>query len=413
LADTAFTNILIAIAVFTTIVLALALIVLAVQALIRQQGGARLIINQDQIVHGELGDRLMDALERAGISLPGSCGGVGTCGLCKVQVSGPCSPVAASPLERTTLSDEEISSGFRLACQTTLRGNVELTLSPGLLHAKSWLADVLETRLLSTLIKEITLGLTPEERTEFPAGGYVLIAAPPFSLDFSDLDIEPDYRSKWERLGLSGLSVSNATEQWRAYSVANRPEMTDRLRLNVRLALPPPANPDAPPGVVSSYLFSLKPNDKVAFSGPYGDFFIRETHSEILLIGGGVGMAPLYAHVYDQLEQLKIKRTISFWYGARSLEDIYYRDEMEALAEKHDNFSWHFALSDMPEDEDRHGEQGFVHEVVYQKYLKAHPAPQSCEYYLCGPPLMIEAVCAMLSRLGVPRKMIFYDEFGG
>ncbi len=405
-------EILLASVIFTVLIMTLALIVLAARAVLRERGTARLTVNGERVIMADLGDKLLGALDDGGVHLPTSCGGVGTCGLCRVQVSGPGPGDAVWPIERASLSDSEIAKGFRLACQTVVRCDLDLTVSPELLVAKSWQCTVKETRTLAPLIKEIILDLPEGEYVDFPAGCYVLLKAPAFKLSFSDIDIGFEYEADWQRMGLRQLSVRNGSQERRAFSLVNRPGETDRLILNIRLALPPAANPDAPPGVVSSYLFGLKAGDKVQASGPYGNFVVQDTSCEMIFIGGGVGMAPLYTHVYDQLERVKTTRTISYWYGARGLADLYYSNEMEKLAEAHSNFSWHVVLSDLAPDEAWTGERGFVHEVVYDRYLCSHPSPQDCEYYLCGPPLMIEAVHTILNKLDVPSEKIFFDDFG-
>jgi len=405
-------EILLACAIFTGLIMVLALIVLVARAVLWEKGTARLTVNGERVIMAELGEKLLAALDNGGVHLPTSCGGVGTCGLCRVQVSSTGTGDAVWPTERASLSEIEIAKGFRLACQTVVRGDLDLTVSPELLVAKSWQCTVKETRSLAPLIKEIVLDLPEGEHVEFPAGCYVLLKVPAFTLSFSDIDIGSEYEVDWQRMGLRQLSVRNGSEERRAYSLVNRPGNTDRLVLNIRLALPPSANPDAPPGVVSSYLFGLCVRDTVQVSGPYGNFFVQNTDCEMIFIGGGVGMAPLYAHVYDQLERVKTTRTISFWYGARGLADLYYTDEMQKLANGHANFSWHVVLSDPPSGEAWAGERGFVHEAVYDRYLCSHPSPQDCEYYLCGPPLMIEAVHTVLEKLGVSRAKIFFDDFG-
>jgi Na+-transporting NADH:ubiquinone oxidoreductase subunit F len=291
-------------------------------------------------------------------------------------------------------------------------GNLDITVPPELLVAKNWQCTVLESRTLSPLIKEIVLALPQSESQEFPAGCYVIVVAPPFELAYAEIEIGSEYEADWARMGLRSLRVGSDSEQSRAYSLVNRPGETQQLVLNIRLALPPAATPQAPPGVVSSYLFGLKPGDAVQASGHYGNFFIQKTDREIILIGGGVGLAPLYAHVYDQLERLDSNRTISFWYGARSLRDLYYADEMEALAQKYANFSWHVAVSDPEAGGMWSGACGFIHEVIFDEYLGSHPDPMNCEYYLCGPPLMIAAVRDMLKRLEVPPENILFDDFG-
>lgn len=405
-------EILLASAIFTGLIMVLAVIVLVARAVLREKGVARLTVNGERVIMAERGEKLLHALDAGGVHLPTSCGGVGTCGLCRVQISGPGPDDTVWPIERDQLGEGEIVKGFRLACQTVVRGDLDLTISPELLGAKSWQCSVSEARTLAPLIKEITLDLPEGECLAFPAGCYVLLTAPPFKLSYSDIKIAPEYEADWHHMGLRQLAVRNDTEQTRAYSLVNRPGDADKLVLNIRLALPPTASPDAPPGVVSSYLFGLKVGDKVQAAGPYGTFFVQDTHCEMIFIGGGVGMAPLYAHVYDQLERMKTRRTISYWYGARGLADLYYADEMEKLAQDHDNFSWHVVLSDPASDRTWAGERGFVHEIVYDKYLSTHPDPQNCEYYLCGPPLMIEAVRSVLDKLSVPPEKIYFDDFG-
>ncbi len=405
-------EILLGIAVFTGLVMVLSLVVLGARAVLWGSARAQINVNAERVIESALGEKLLGALEHGGVHLPTSCGGVGTCGLCRVRITGTTTGATALPVERAHLSAGEIAEGFRLACQVVVRRDLEITVSPELLVAKSWLCKVKETRMLSPLIKEITLSLPEGESQNFPAGGYVLVKAPAFNLSYSNMIIPPEYEAAWQRMGLRGMNVKSRTIQSRAYSLANHPGDTKKILLNVRLALPPSANPDAMAGVVSSYLFGLKVGDEVHASGPYGNFFIQDTDREIIFIGGGVGMAPFYAHVHDQLERLNTKRTISYWYGARALTDVYYTEDMERLAAKHKNFSWHVALSESKPEDAWTGEVGFIHDVVYREHLSKHPAPETCEYYLCGPPLMIKAVRAMLDKLSVPQDNIFYDDFG-
>lgn len=403
------TEILVGSTVFTALIMALAFIVLGARAVLMPRGTAHITVNGERVVDARLGEKLLGALEQGGIRLPTSCGGAGSCGLCRVTVSGAGD---ALPVERATLGEHNIARGLRLACQVVLRNDLAVTVAPDLLAAESWTCTVSRTRTVAPLIKEIVLALPAGREKSFRAGSYVEITAPAFTLPFTKIAIDPAHEAAWTRLGLRRLTARCTSPVARAYSLANHPGETGFLLLNIRLALPPPGRPDVPPGVVSSWLFGLNAGDPVSASGPYGDFYVQDTDREILLIGGGVGMAPLRAHVFDQLEHRRTSRRISFWYGARGLIDLYYADDMERLAREHDNFSWHVALSDPAPGDSWEGERGFVHDVVYRNYLKAHPDPAACEYYLCGPPLMIEAVQAMLDRLGVPRDNIRYDDFG-
>lgn len=404
------TEILLGTMVFTGLVMALALVVLGARAFIWGRGRARLTVNGEREIESGLGVKLLGALHQGDVHLPTSCSGVGTCGLCRVQVAG--ADDAALPVERTHINAHDLQHGYRLACQVVVRGDLQITVPPGLLGAKPWACTVQQTRTLSPLIKEIVLALPAGEERSFSSGCYVLVSAPAFDLAFTAIDVAPEFAPTWQHLGLRALHAQSAAPQTRAYSLVNRPDQQDVLVLNIRLALPPATNPDAKPGCVSSYLFGLKTGDTITASGPYGNFFVRDTDREMIFIGGGVGMAPLYAHVHDQLARLHTKRPIQYWYGARSGVDLYYADEMEALAEQHDNFTWNPVLSEPDPDGDWQGATGFVHEAVYRHYLSSHSAPQDCEYYLCGPPLMIRAVRAMLDKLGVAKDNIYSDDFG-
>ncbi len=404
------TEILLGSSVFTGLIMALAFIVLGARAILMPRGLARITVNGERVLDADLGEKLLGVLEHGGVRLPTSCGGAGTCGLCRVTVSGAGDVL---PTERATLGEEDIAHGVRLACQVVVRTDLAVTVAPELLAAETWSCVVSGTRTVAPLIKEIVLAMPEGQGRSFRAGSYVQITAPAFSLSFADIAVDPAHEAAWTRLGLRTLAARSRSPVARAYSLANHPGETDALLLNIRLALPPASKPDAPPGIVSSYLFGLSEGDSVTVSGPFGDFFVMDTDREILLIGGGVGMAPLRAHAFDQLEFRKTARKISFWYGARARIDLYYADDMERLAREHDNFSWHVALSDPAPDDAWQGETGFIHDVVYRNHLKSHPDPTACEYYLCGPPLMIEAVQAMLHRLQVPRDNIRFDDFGG
>ncbi|NQV98760.1 MAG: NADH:ubiquinone reductase (Na(+)-transporting) subunit F [Rhodospirillales bacterium] len=402
-------QVLISTAVFTGLIMVLAMIVLAARGLIWGRGQAQFIVNDEPAFASALGVKLTDALAGEGINLPMSCGGAGTCGLCRVRVIGSIDD--ALPTERALLGPREIKDGYRLACQVVVRGDMEISVPPELLGTETWTCTVTQTRTLSPLIKEIVLAFPSGEERDMPAGSFVLINTPPFELAFSDIEVAAEHENSWQRMGLRQLSAASSKPLSRAYSLVLRPDQP-QMRLNIRLALPPATQPDAPPGSVSSYLFGLKTGDEVEVLGPYGHFFVQDSDAEMIFIGGGVGMAPLYTHIYDQLEKKATERRVSYWYGARTPADLYYADEMQALDEKHQNFSWQPVLSEPTPGDGWSGETGFVHDAVFKHHLQGHPDPAGCEYYLCGPPVMILAVRAMLDNLGVPRENIFSDDFG-
>jgi Na+-transporting NADH:ubiquinone oxidoreductase subunit F len=404
------TEILLGSSVFTGLIMVLAFVVLGARAVLLPRGLARITVNGERVLDADLGEKLLGALEHGGVHLPTSCSGAGTCGLCRVTVTDAGNVL---PIERATLNETDIANGVRLACQVVVRDDLAITVAADLLVAEIWSCTVSRTRSVAPLIKEIVLALPEGQVGSFRAGSYVQVTAPSFTLPFAEIVVSPAHEGTWTRLGLRKFTARCKAPVTRAYSLANHLGETDALLLNIRLALPPASKPDAPPGVVSSYLFGLKVGGAVTVSGPFGDFFIMDTDREIVLIGGGVGMAPLRAHVFEQLEYRNTSRRIRFWYGARARIDLYYADDMERLAREHANFSWHVALSDPAPGDAWDGEMGFIHDIVYRNYLKAHPDPAACEYYLCGPPLMIEAVRALLDRLGVPRENILYDDFGG
>lgn len=395
---------------FVAIVLILSSIVVAARAfllptnqiVVRVNGGTRTLA-------GKAGTKLLDILGDGGVPVPNACGGKGTCGQCRVTVIDGAG--SALPTEDAKLTRRELRDGVRLACQVTARNDLDVGVAEDILGAESWTCRVASSRTLSPLIREIVLDLPEAARFDFRAGAFVQVTAPAYALRFADYDIAPEHREAWEKFGLRGMTSQSGAPVSRAYSVANRPRDKGRIVLLIRLALPPPTVPGAPPGIVSSWLFGLKAGDAVEVAGPYGDFFASETGREMIFIGGGVGMAPLRAILSDQLERGS-DRKLSFWYGARSGIDLFYREEFDALAAAHENFSWVPALSEPAAGDAWTGAVGFIHDVVLKQYLAAHPAPEDCEYYLCGPPLMIKAVLAMLDEVGVDADSIFFDDFG-
>jgi len=403
------TDILFGIAAFIAIVLFLVGIVVAAKSVLLPNQQVSIAIERGRTLTDKAGRKLMTALTDAGIDLPGTCGGAGTCGLCRVTVrSGAGEPI---PAERAKLSRADLHAGLRLACQITLRGDVSIELPASLLKAVSCTATVRSNRTITPLIKELVMELPADCGLEPEPGAFVEVTAPPFRLPFSDITVAPEYHTQWDQLGLSRLSAASTNAVTRAYSVANRPADTGIIVLNVRLALPPPGL-DVPPGIVSSWLFGLAPVYKVAIRGPFGNFRVQPTLREMIFIGGGVGMAPLRAMVNDQLDNVGTDRTISYWYGARTKIELIYDDEFTDLAHRHKNFTWTVALSDPRPEDDWQGPTGFIHDVVYDHYLGSHPAPEECEYYLCGPPLMLAAVRMMLDDIGVESESIYFDDFG-
>jgi Na+-transporting NADH:ubiquinone oxidoreductase subunit F len=361
-------------------------------------------------VKAQIGQRLLAVCQQAGIHIPSACAGAGTCGLCKARVvSGG---GEAGPQELAHLSQREARKGGRLACQVAVLGPMSIEVDDAYFDVKTWDCKVEQVRNVSTLIREIVLRLPDGEPMEFRAGGFVELTSPAYQVAFSEFEIEPEFRDVWDRMNLWKLTAGTDAEVTRAYSMANHPAESGIIILNIRLALPPPGHPGAPPGVVSSWLFSLKPGDPVALRGPYGNFAVEPSERELVYIGGGAGMAPLRAQILDLLETQRSKRKISYWYGARSLRELYYEDVFDKLQRDHDNFEWHPALSEAEKSDAWEGFTGFIHQVAYDNYLAQHPAPESCEYYLCGPPLMVQSVLAMLDELGVSMENIHYDDFG-
>ena len=397
--------------IFTGTLIAIAVVILWVIARMVPRGDVHVLVNQERDIATPTGQKLLGALADAGIFVPSACGGGGTCGQCRVRVlrgGGELLPTEASLVTR-----REAREGERLACQVTVFGDLEVQVPDDVFGVKKWECTVRSNHNVATFIKELVLELPPGEIMEFKAGGYVQLECPPHELKYADFDIDAKYRGDWERFGLFKLESHVHEATTRAYSMASYPEEQDVIILNVRIATPPPdRHGDVPPGKMSSYIFSLKPGDTIVASGPYGEFLARETDNEMVFVGGGAGMAPMRSHIYDQLKRLHSKRRISFWYGARSLREAFYIEEFDELARRHENFSWHLALSDpLPEDEWT-GPVGFIHEVLYEQYLRDHPAPEDCEYYLCGPPLMIAAVTRLLEDLGVEQENVLFDDFG-
>ncbi|NOX65493.1 MAG: NADH:ubiquinone reductase (Na(+)-transporting) subunit F [Chlorobi bacterium] len=398
---------------FIIIVIALVLLILFAKSKLVASGSAKIIINDDEekSVTVSVGGKLLNALAEQKIFLPSACGGGGTCGECKCVVLEGGGDVL--PTETSKLSRGQIKEHYRLSCQVPVKGDMKIQVPPEVFDIKKWDCTVRSNRNVATFIKELILNLPEGESVDFRAGGYIQIEAPPHTVKYSDFIIEDEYKGDWDKFNLWRY-VSKVDEHiQRAYSMANYPSEKGIIMLNVRIASPPPRMPDVPPGQMSSYIFNLKPGDKVTISGPYGEFFAKDTDAEMVFIGGGAGMAPMRSHIFDQFKRLHTKRKVSFWYGARSLRESFYNDEFDKLAEENENFTWHLALSEPLPEDNWTGYTGFIHEVLYEHYLKDHPAPEDCEYYMCGPPMMNAAVIKMLENLGVEHENIMLDDFGG
>lgn len=396
---------------FTSIVLVLSLLVLLARRLLVPSGEFEITVNERMTVTAAAGRSTLDALADAGVRLPSACGGAGTCGLCKLRVVAGGGEAGRQELAHMTRAQAHL--GTRLACQVRVLAPMAVEVAEAYFGIHTWTCTVERTRNISTFIREIILALPEGETMDSRAGGFVEIACPPFHASFGEFQIEEAYRDVWDRSNLWRLEAGTRRSETRAYSMANYPTEKSGIILNVRIALPPPGIDDAPPGIVSSWLFSRRVGDPIEVTGPFGHFFVEDTDKEAVFIGGGAGMAPLRAQILDLLEARRSRRKISLWYGARSRREVFYDDLFERLDGENDNFSWHVALSTPEPGDAWTGHVGFIHQVVYESYLAEHPAPEDCEYYLCGPPLMVKAVLAMLDDLGVESGSIHYDDFGG
>lgn len=399
---------------FTGIVLSLVVIILFARSRLVATGDVVITINDnpDNAITVPAGGKLLNTLSTKNIYLPSACGGGGTCAQCKCIVLEGGGDIL--PTEKVHIKKKEEVAGARLSCQLTVKRDLKIEVPPEIFSIKKWECEVVSNPNMATFIKELTLKLPPGESVDFRAGGYIQIECPPHDLKYSDFNIEKEYHPDWDKYNIWRFESHVKQTVFRAYSMANYPLEKGIIKLNVRIATPPPGAPDTvPPGIMSSYIFNLKAGDKVTIAGPFGEFFAKDTDAEMIFVGGGAGMAPMRSHIFDQLKRLKSKRKMSFWYGARSYREMFYVEEFDALAEKNDNFSWHVALSEpLPEDNWK-GLTGFIHQVLYEQYLKNHPAPEDCEYYLCGPPLMTSAVINLLDSLGVESENILLDDFGG
>jgi len=406
-------EIILGISMFTAIVLALVLVILFAKSKLVSSGDVTISINGDpeKSVVTAAGGKLLGALADQGIFIPSACGGGGTCGQCRVDVHSGGGDIL--PTETGHITKREAKTGCRLACQVAVKQDMVIEVEDEIFGVQQWECEVISNDNQATFIKELKLRIPNGESVPFKAGGYIQIEAPAHHVKYSDFDIDDQYKGDWNHFGFFDVESKVDEPTLRAYSMANYPEEAGIIMLNVRIATPPPGRLHLPAGKMSSYIFSLKAGDKVTISGPFGEFFAKETDAEMVFIGGGAGMAPMRSHLFDQLKRLKSKRKISFWYGARSKREMFYEDDYNGLAAENDNFQWHVALSDPQKEDNWEGMTGFIHNVLHENYLKDHEAPEDCEYYMCGPPMMNAAVIHMLKDLGVEDENIMLDDFGG
>ena len=405
------------IVVFLIVTLILVGMLLFAKAKLTAKGEVKININNgDRVLATEPGGTLLSALGNQKIFLPSACGGKGSCGMCKCQVQSGAGSIL--PTETGFFSYKQQHEDWRLACQVKVKEDIGMTIPDSVLGIKKWECEVISNNNISTYLKEFIVKLPEGENLNFRSGGYIQIDVPKIDVDFKDIEVNETYRGDWERMKMFDLKMHNPEPTYRAYSMANHPAEGNIVMLNIRIATPPfdraaGAFANVNPGICSSYIFSRKPGDKVTISGPYGEFFLRETNNEMMFIGGGAGMAPMRSHIFNLFKTMHTKRKVSFWYGARSLKEAPYRDEFDQIAAENPNFKWTLVL-DSPQPEDNWtGPVGFIHQVIFENYLKNHENPEDIEYYLCGPPMMIQAVTKMLYDLGVPDENVMYDNFGG
>lgn len=410
------TTVLLSIAVFMGIILLLVGVLLYARMKLTPQGQVKITINDEKTLEVSPGSSLLSTLSTQGIFLPSACGGGGTCAMCKCQVFDGAGDIL--PTEKGYFTRKEQQNHWRLGCQVKVRSDLKIGIAKEIFGIKKWECEVISNRNVATFIKEFVVKLPEGEILDFQSGGYIQIDVPKCEVDFKDIEVEELFRGDWEKLGLFNLKMKNPEPIFRAYSMANHPAEGNIVMLNIRIATPPwdrtkNTFKNVNPGICSSYIFSRKPGDKVVVSGPYGEFHIKNTGKEMLYIGGGAGMAPLRSQIFHLFNTEKTNRKVSYWYGARSLREVFYDDEFHAIEKNFPNFKFNLALSEpMPEDNWK-GYTGFIHQVVLDNYLSKHPEPEEIEYYLCGPPMMNDAVFKMLDNLGIPKENIAFDDFGG
>ncbi len=405
-------EIVLGVGLFTGIVIFLVFIILGAKSKLVASGNVNVTINDEKTIQMPVGGKLLGALADAKLFVSSACGGGGTCGQCRVKVFE--GGGAILPTETSLITKREAAEGDRLSCQVNVKQDMKIRIPEEVFGVKKWKCTVRSNPNVATFIKELNLELPEGEHVEFRAGGYIQIECPPHELKYTDFDIEEKFREDWDQAHLWRYESKVTEPVMRAYSMASYPEEKGILMLNVRIATPPfGATDDLTTGKMSSYIFNLKPKNKVTISGPFGEFFARETDNEMVFVGGGAGMAPMRSHIFDQLKRINTQRKMTFWYGARSRREVFYEEHFNQLQAEHSNFKWFVALSEPKPEDNWTGYTGFVHQVLHDSYLKDHPAPEDCEYYMCGPPVMNAAVIKMLENLGVERANILLDDFGG
>jgi Na+-transporting NADH:ubiquinone oxidoreductase subunit F len=408
--------ILLSITVFLGITLLLVGMLLYAKSKLTAAGLVKIRINDEKELEVTTGSSLLSTLSQQKLYLPSACGGGGTCGLCRCQILQGGGSIL--PTEVGFFTRRQVHEHWRLGCQVKVREDISILVPEEILGVKKWECEVVSNRNVATFIKEFVVKLPPGESLHFKSGGYIQIDVPAFETSFRDMVIEEQYHDEWDKYGMWDLNIKNSEETFRAYSMANHPAEGNIIKLNIRIATPPWDKAKntwkkVHPGICSSYIFSRKPGDKVTISGPFGEFFIKNTDREMIYIGGGAGMAPLRSHIFHLFHTEKTNRKVSFWYGARSKREIFYEKEFREIEKHFPNFKFNIALSEPVNGDSWKGYTGFIHQVLLDEYLKNHETPEDIEYYLCGPPMMNEAVQNMLYHLGVPDEMVAFDDFGG
>lgn len=404
-------EILLGIVLFTVIIMALVLLILSARSQLVSTGDITINVNDEKTINTTAGGKLLGALADAELFVSSACGGGGTCGQCKVKVFDGGGSIL--PTELSHITKREAAEGERLSCQVAVKQNMKIQVPEEVFGVKKWECTVRSNDNVATFIKELVLELPSGENVNFQAGGFIQIECPAHIAEYKNFEIGGEYREDWDRFDMWRYTSNVNHDVVRAYSMANYPEEEGIIMLNVRIASPPPgAGDDIPPGQMSSYIFDLKAGDKVTISGPFGEFFAKDTDKEMVFIGGGAGMAPMRSHIFDLYDTKKTDRKATFWYGGRSKRELFYQDHFEKIENNNPNFKFEVALSEPLEEDNWKGHTGFIHQVIYDNYLKNHPEPEEIEYYLCGPPMMNDAVLKMLDELGVPDEMIAFDDFG-